>query len=137
MFPITLPQLVIIPFCLFLPFYFWEYAYVHDPYAVKPSTLITNLVVRSRTIFEWLGNRLAWVSSFLDWLDLKDMIKAFKNLCEPMIDLCITPLYTVKGYIDQLNIYDHPYMVFVGTLILATSLWYFVSWIMKKWNNNS
>ena len=109
--------------------FFWEYTAVRQEYEISPSLVFNKTAHGCQWFFQKVGTSAAWVSSFLTMIDFEDVVKTFKRLLMPLWDICTSFLYLVEGYVMTMNVYDHPYLVTLGSLVLVTvilcALYYF------------
>lgn len=90
----------------------------------KPSVVANYCADASKRGFSWVGNKLAQVSSFLTVIDMGEVSDAIKDVMGPTCHTVVSPLYTIKGYFDGVNVYDHPWIVVTGSLIITGSGYY-------------
>ncbi len=129
----TLWTIIVIPTIVFL----WEYANFYKEDVIKPSTILWDCVAWLRTFWEWLGGFFAWISSYLAWFNLDDAFKTFFALVEPIWECFASVWYFFKGYYEYMNIYEHPYMIIFGSIVLIIAVCYYGTQLWNKRYNDS
>lgn len=66
-----------------------------------------------------MGELLYWLSSFLDWFDFDDLLKAIDNLATPTIRTICSPWFLVVGYMNSLCNATHPVVVWCSTILIV------------------
>lgn len=97
----------------------WEYALIHQEDVLKPSIILNKIADKAIAFWEWLGHIVAWVSSFLHWFNFEDALLTASNLFEPLVTLFWSWIYFIKGYTEQMDVYEHPYMVIFGSIMIV------------------
>jgi hypothetical protein len=125
-------QLLLNSFIGFITIFIWEYVCKRSGFTFKPSTIVTYVASILSTMFSWLGTMLAKISSFLTLLDFKEFIETFSDIYYSLVTLIDSPFHFIKGYFETAGIYDHPYLIIVGTITLTCftsyALYYFELW---------
>jgi hypothetical protein len=113
---------------------FYEYAILEFELEgwYAPSDALNTLARWIKNGWEWLGWLCAKLSSFLTWIRLERFLKAIYNLGEPVFQMCISPYYFLKGYIEAARLYDHPWKIRFGSAILFGLIGYLVHWWWKR-----
>ena len=114
----------------FFALFFWEHYARKTESQVKPSVYLGYGAELAQRCWEYVGYAAAKISSFYTYIDLKDLMDTFHDLFKPMIDFVTSPLWAAKGYIAEMNLYDHPYLVTLGSATIVGVLAWFVRW---KW----
>ena len=112
--------LSLLSFCVFS----WEYVAVRRKLEMSPSFVLNKVAKNFQWGWEKLGCFVAWVSSFLTVFDFTDMLEAGKRLVTPIVSTLTSGFYFFKGYIQEMNLYNHPYLVTLGSGILLAGLFY-------------
>ena len=112
--------LSLLSFCLFS----WEYVAVRRKLETSPSFVLNKVAKNFQWGWEKLGCFVAWVSSFLTVFDFTDMLEAGRRLVTPIVSTITSGFYFFKGYIQEMNLYNHPYLVTLGSGILLAGLFY-------------
>ncbi len=112
--------------------YVWEYAALRRGYEVYPSLGFTFVSTKAKLFWETCGIWAAWLSSFLTVFDFTDMVKAAKQLVIPVWDTVTSWIYFPIGYVSEMNLYDHPYVVVLGSIMAVSAIcylmYYFDQW---------
>jgi len=114
----------------FLGLYLWEYSAVRRNLDFSPSVYLQYVADILGRFFEACGHFVAWISSFLTVFDFADMYKAGLRLVNPIIEIIFSGYHFVIGYVSEINIYDYPYVVVAGSIIIVSAIlfaiYYFV-----------
>lgn len=102
----------------------WEYTAIRRELTYSPSVTLNKGVEFFRFICEELGNMAARLSSFLTIFDFSDMLKALNRLWTPCWQMITSGAYFFKGYVSEMNLYEHPYLVTLGSIILVFLVFY-------------
>ena len=79
-----------------------KYGWTH-----RPSTILSHTAQKCQSLFTYCGKVFAQICSFLIQIKdfafeyLKDLIPYFLAVCIPLFELLSSPLYVLKGYVDQ------------------------------------
>lgn len=125
--------------------FLWEYILLEweldDWYA--PSDALNTVKRRCIDTWEWIGWLAAKISSYLTWVRLEKLFEALRNLVSPVMWIAISPLYSIKGYLDTIKLYDHPWKIIIGSVFLVSILVYIeeryrlgtraLHWIRAQW----
>lgn len=123
----------------------WEYILLEweldDWYA--PSDALTTVSGWCRDVWEWIGWLAAKISSYLTWIRLEKLMQALRNLLLPVAEICLSPFYIIKGYTDTMKLYEHPWKISLGSILLLLLVllqeercrWIrrALSWIRAQW----
>ena len=115
--------LSLLSFCVFA----WEYVAVRRKLEMSPSFVLNKVAKNFQWGWEKLGCFVAWVSSFLTVFDFTDMLEAGKRLVTPIVSTLTSGFYFFKGYIAEMNLYNHPFLVGFGSLTILSGL-FFLLW---------
>jgi hypothetical protein len=102
----------------------WEHGAKSHPNWTRPSTVIASVALRSQQFFEWIGVICAHISGFYTYIINRGFYQTLCDLAKPTGDLFMSWAYVVKGYFSTVNLYDHPYLVFFGSLTLICLILY-------------
>ena len=112
----------------FFTVFSWEhYARTHEK-TFKPSVFISWLATKFQTFYTRVGKIVAWVSSFYTMIDLKELWVTYDNLAKPTVDLLTSGLWTFKSYYDEMKLYDHPYLITLGSGTIVAVLSTVIYW---------
>jgi len=85
----------------------------------KPSKFLRFCDDLSIDFFTAFGKLLAQISSFLTLIEFRDLLKTLNDLVVPLVNLFVSPLYIVQGYVEQAWTYANKVgLIYVGTGIL-------------------
>ena len=119
----------------------WEHYGRKQPMAYRPSTLIESSAIISQNFFKRTGEILAWLSSYLTQIDLKEFGETLMAVGKPTCDLVVSPFYIFWGYVCKAANYGNKsWLVYVGSSLLAAVLsygWYYLSFrypFLNFWN---
>ena len=121
---------------LFVLGFAWEHIARINRLSTRPSVALTRLAHWCTSLFEWCGRGLAHLSSFYEYiyeyLRLEEIGKTLYALLVPLWRTLTSPFWMVKGYVETMNLYDHPYLISLGsaTLLGGISVWVYV-WKFK------
>lgn len=86
---------------------------------IRLSSLLGPAATFLRHTFEAGGKLFAWVSSFLTYIDLKDLGQTIYELAKPCYDIVVSPYYFFHGYVTQALTYlNKTYMIYIGSALL-------------------
>lgn len=108
---------------MFLIIFIWEYVAIKADMSNKPSYYIC--IVRDNILYlsEDIGIIFAYISSYLDIINLQDLAQAFTNIFMPIWEICAEfPIYFKKGYMSITVLYDHPYIIILGSVLLVFNI---------------
>src|SRR5689334_10065357 len=98
--------------------FLWEHVgRFHD--AFRPSVALEVATVTCTAAFYRIGSDLAWLSSFLHWVELHELYHTALILWSAVWHLLVTPFETVRGYLEYALTLQYSYVVILGTLVLA------------------
>lgn len=103
----------------FVGLFVWEHIGRQCGTRIRPSVGLTRTANSTHAVCEKIGTIAARVSSFYARIKWKEVMVTFEDLWRPTLNLCASPYYFIKGYVKEMNIYEHPYLVGAGTLTLC------------------
>lgn len=104
-----------------------------DSDVARPSWAIMRMADVACDVFEWCGIQWAWVSSFYTHINLEDLGMTLHELASPSIKLVTSPLFAVKGYLETIDLYDHPYVIVAGSVTLVAVVCWAVDRVARRW----
>lgn len=93
----------------------------------RPSTIISYAAKKSQWGFSKIGEGFARISSLYTYFYLQEIADTFMKIMKPLLNLVTSPLYSIKGYVSQMEMYDHPYLVLFGTITIVFGVEYVAS----------
>jgi len=113
----------------------WEHIARKTGSNFKPSVGLWNMIEPSQNFFLWLGGWLARLSSFYTYLKnfFGELFVSISELLTPLGQLCMTPLYFLKGYFDTAMTYKYHILVFLGTATILFMVYCIVSYFLVKY----
>lgn len=112
----------------------WEHVGRKYNHVHRPSVWLEFFSVHAQCMFKKIGIFIAWISSFLTQIDLKDLLKTIHDLIKPTFDLVTSPLYIIVGYINEATTYiDKTWLVYIGSVILLCCIFYGLYFIYKRY----
>lgn len=111
---------------LFVATFLWEYIMLKKNTVYKPSALLGLLADVAADIFKSVGSFIALVSSFYELIDFADILATFEELISPSVRLIMSPFWLMIGYVQRSEVYKHPWLIFAGSVTLASLFVYMV-----------
>ncbi|XWV24999.1 putative ORFan [Tupanvirus deep ocean] len=106
----------------------WEHVGRKRESDLRPSVGLSLASEKSVLFFNRVGSGLAWLSSYLTQVDLKDVGVTVRDVGKPTFDLVTSPLHTLSGYVKKAHSYQNKqWMVYVGSgiaVVLALAGYY-------------
>ena len=115
-------------FIAFAVFFSWEYTALSYDHGYKPSDTLYSIAGMCQDIWEFVGYVCAKLSSFFTWVKFKRVLTVLHNMFEPLIKIFTSIFYFFKGYVDTAKLYEHPYLVGLGSIVLIGVLF----WVLVK-----
>src|SRR5438445_2016539 len=113
----------------------WEYTAKRYASTIKPSVALTYLANGCYDVCYGMGTYAAKLSSFLTWLDFNEIIATGHDLVKPIINIFVSPYYFLTVYINTSLLYEHPYLVAMGSItVLLLLLFIYYTWFMSDVN---
>lgn len=97
---------------------FWEHLGRKYETTIRPSIGLQFVSKISSQFFDWVGRKIAWISSYLTQIDLKDFMDTCRAIGEPTLEILASPFHIIIGYIVAANTYTNGILVYVGTGII-------------------
>jgi hypothetical protein len=97
-----------------------EYALRELGFQQRPSYHLSIIANWSIRFWRFLGETFAWLSSYLDWFDMTKLLQTIRDLFLPVWNIMTSPIWFLWGYINTADLYNHPYLVVLGSVILIT-----------------
>lgn len=106
----------------------WQYVAIRFPTAaiIRPSILIDSLTEWSKWMFGLLGKGFAHLSSIYVHLKLAELVRAIVELLAAVWHLLTSGFEVVVGYGAVAITYDHPYLIWLGSITLIGGLVYLI-----------
>lgn len=102
----------------------------------RPSYCIAVSAKNMRRFFSAVGEKIAWISSYLklvkkifNWINLHELADTAIAIGKPTFELITSPMYTFSGYIKAAMRYgETSWMVYMGSLmmigVLGSTIYY-------------
>lgn len=121
-------------FTLFIGLFTWEFIAKKKNTSFKPSAALSWAATKLSNFFRWIGEKIAIISSFYTYLNLKEMWRTCKALDTAKLKLVISPRMIVSGYIKKMSSYgDKSAHIIFGSLTLACLLMAMVKFLLWSW----
>lgn len=85
----------------------------------RPGTILSTLADGCEWFWEQLGKAWAFVSNFLNWINLKEFWVSMKEMFTGLSDIVMSFRYFKVAYDTAASLYDNPWLVRVGSWTLA------------------
>ena len=103
--------------------FFWEHMARMRQSNVKPSVAIRTVDTNVRIVFNKIGVTIAHLSSFLHWINLRELEKTLLDLLKPTFDLIASPTDIIKGYWTQIRDYNYSaWKTYIGSFVMLAIL---------------
>lgn len=99
-----------------------EFVYETKRWPNSPATYLASAKDHFLNACERAGRFVAWLSSYLDWIELKVLWDTTINVFGPFLELMLGPLRFVKGYVLAAYEYDHRILIVVGSILPLIAL---------------
>lgn len=113
----------------FIGTFAWEHTARINNWAVRPSAGLTWAAEKAVLGFTTLGVWIARLSSFYTYLHVHEVFHTLGALIKPVWRLTTSPFWIIKGYVERISmndVYEHPYLVVLGTLTIVGVTAYFL-----------
>lgn len=117
---------IIYPLCFFFSIFFWQYTAKRNDWFLKPTYIIDLVTEQLVNFYTFLGKIAVWISSFYTFFDFKDLRETFNELCDSILNLLFSWTSFISSYVTNMNFYDHPYLITLGSVTLIGLLLYLV-----------
>lgn len=86
---------------------------------IKPSVMISMVGSNIYNLFRIIGNKFAFVSSFLEYLKFKDIGISIYEVISPSVDLIFSPFRGFfDGYLKYITQMSSKNMIIIGSILL-------------------
>lgn len=120
-------------FCLtvFLCVFAWEYIgkLVNTTYI--PSVFLNMVASYCESVWVTVGYYIAKISSFYTYVNFTELFDSFLDIFRPSVEIVTSPFYAIKGYVTEMNVYNHPYLIAFGSL----TLFFAATYLLARYTN--
>ena len=96
----------------------WEHIGRKRNHKIRPSVGLEIVSEKSRKFFRMVGRGLAWASSYLIQIDLKDIGLTIESVFRPTWNLVTSPFCIISGYIRAAVAYKNKqWMIYIGSAL--------------------
>ena len=107
--------------CAFVLIILWEHIARTTNCIIKPSTCITLLGNDIYNLFRFIGGKFAVISSFLEYLKLRELGISIYDVIKAICDLLVAPYRGFfSGYINYIQNLSYAKLVIFGSTILLS-----------------
>lgn len=114
----------------------WEHAARINSWKYRPSAGLTAVADNAIIFWKLVGKSIAKISSFYNFLRIYELMTTIYDLVTPILKTIFSPIWMLKGYIDQSGAYDHRWLVGLGTVtilvLIGGGVWYRYPWIVNS-----
>jgi len=103
---------------IFFNIFIWEHISRISGYTFRPTYIIDMMTTYSIDFFNFLGIKVAILSSFLVWLDLTAMLQTLDILLNSILSFMLSSHAFIEGYAKQAWTYINPGLVHIGLIVL-------------------
>lgn len=115
----------------------WEHVARTNGSALKPSVFFNFLATHLNTFFQRAGEYFAILSSYLTYIDLKDLKQTLVDVFKPLFDICVSPFYFIYGYMVMARSYvSDTYLIYFGSVLGFCVVIYVIGLIALRYPNN-
>ena len=114
----------LIPLGSFLFIFFWQHIARKYGWQWKPSYMLDLVTEQLVRFFSWVGRIAVWISSFYTYINIKDLYATFAELYKSVADFVFSWKAFFESYISDMKLYDHPYLITLGSITLVTGTIY-------------
>lgn len=112
---------------LFASVVLWEHFGSLNNLDARPTLLIGNCTGPFKKMCISGGEWVARAGSYIYEMHLKEIARSMWNLCNVMFEFILTPVWTIKGYIDYAyQNYDSPYVIYIGSGLQVVLILYLI-----------
>ena len=101
---------------------FWEHLVRKSDTTIRPSIGLQFVSKKSQEFFDWVGRTIAWISSYLTQIDLKEFVDTCWAIGKPTLEILASPFHVIVGYVVAANTYTNGILVYVGTGIIIIAV---------------
>lgn len=104
---------------LFAPLliFVWQIGCEARGWTYGPAWALVQVWKTADAFFEAIGRWIAYVFSYLSWLEWKHVKNALWHLAEPSVGIAFSAAQIVRGYVLAAREYAEPSTIYVGTLL--------------------
>jgi len=114
--------LTVYPLCALIALVMYEHVGRINKYKYRPSIFLNWVARVAQSCFRNLGKFFAILSSFYELINFHELKQTLEDLCNPIIELVRSPFYIIVGYVKQMSVYDHPYLIIIGSVTIVSSI---------------
>lgn len=103
----------------FIGVFAWEHIARKKKSDKKPSVMIAWSADNAKKLFTWIGGKFAWLSSFYNLIDMKDLKETANALIVPTWNLVTSPFWSLHAYYKTTRANQHPWVVVFGSMTLG------------------
>src|SRR5436853_7152390 len=92
----------------------WEYLANIQKYNYKPSLILNKLEFGLRKVFNKMGCCYAKLSGFIFYFRPNKFIKTSYDLLSSIYNICVSPCYFLKGYLETSKKYRFLLLIMLG-----------------------
>lgn len=105
----------------------WEHVFKLNEIDVRPTILIKNCTEPLQEIFIDVGVYFARVSSYLHYMELKEIVRTFYDLVCTILIFLLSPVWSMKGFFETAyNVYGNADTILAGGALLLSILCYII-----------
>ena len=120
---------------LFLVLFAWEHYGRKTSTQLRPSIFLTSIATTLQKFWQYLGELVAKVSSYLIHLDFTELFETVYALVNPIISIVASFLYFIKGYACKAASYEtREWLVYAGSALLAALIGFGLYYLNKKYD---
>jgi len=101
-----------------------QYATMFFEVTYDPAYFLNIISTECMRFFKYLGEWAAYLSSYLTFIKLGDILKAFSDVMNPMLKLIFSPFQFIYGYVSFASLYEHPILVTIGSILIVFIILY-------------
>ena len=106
----------------------WQhYGRMHD-WRFRPGMIISTIADGCEWSWEQLGKAWAFISNFLNWINLKEFWISMREMFTAFVDIMLSFRYFKVAYDAAAGLYDDPWLVRLGSWILTGLLMVLFFW---------
>lgn len=98
----------------------WEHIGRKRESNIRPSIGLQFVYEKSKKFFFWVGSTIAYASSFLTKIDIKDCLVTCRAVAIPTIKLMTSSFHMIYGYITKASTYTNSELIYIGSAIAVS-----------------